>query len=58
MGTCEDCRICSPSALDKILLLSLTWLMTLLLLCNVEPAHKRCPICGHPLKYHRKRPAV
>jgi len=54
MGRCPDCRICSPSAFDRVLLLSLTWLMILLLLCNVEPFHERCPICGHPLKYHEK----
>jgi len=58
MGKCENCRICYPSAIDRVLLLSLTWLMTLLLLCNVEPFPKRCPICGHPLKYHDKRTAV
>ncbi len=57
-GKCEECRICSPSALDKTLLLSLTWLMTLRLLCNAEPCQTRCPICGHPLRYHNKRAAV
>jgi hypothetical protein len=58
MVKCEDCRICAPSGFGKVLLLSLALLMTLLLLCRVEPRHTRCPICGHPLKYPRKRAAV
>ena len=58
MGKCKDCRICAPTAVERVLFLSLAWLMTLLLLCNVEPFHKRCPVCGHPLRYHHKRAAV
>ena len=57
-GRCPDCRVCSPTALDRILMLSMTALMTVLLLCRVEPFHSRCPVCGHPLRYHRKRAAV
>ena len=58
IGTCEDCRICSPSPLDKLLRLNFVWLATLRLLLSREPAETRCPICGHPLRYHKKRTAV
>jgi hypothetical protein len=58
MGRCENCRVCSPTILDKILLMSVTLFMTILLLLRVEPAESRCPICGHSLKLHRGRPAV
>jgi hypothetical protein len=44
--------------MEKVLLTSLALLMTLLLRCNAEPFLTRCPICGHPLKYHDKHAAV
>jgi len=50
--------MCSPSTLERVLLLSITLFMTVLLLCNVEPDDSRCPICGHPLRFHRRRAAV
>lgn len=58
IGRCEDCRICSPSPLDRLLLLNLFCLVSLRLFLSGEPAETRCPICGHPLRYHKRRPAV
>jgi rubrerythrin len=57
-GRCEDCRICSPSPLERLLLLNLLCLVSLRLLCGGEPAETRCPICGHPFRYHKRRAAV
>lgn len=57
MGKCEDCRICHPSGIDLLLSLSIVFLMTVLLLLKAEPPGTRCPICGHPLKYHDRRTA-
>jgi len=55
---CPDCRVCSPSWVDRVFLLSLTWLMTLLVLCSAEPQATRCPICGHPLRCHKRWRAI